>query len=574
MHSLSAAIARDFVTEIADLTSNDKGRQALAFSNREDEAFEWTEMKAREYLNEASLVEHRDYRVDKDAIGNLLITVYGKDQSKTVMAGSHVDSVPNGGKHDGVDGVASALAYLRSFVQSGTKETNFTLVVFRSEESSITGEACLGSKVIAGIVSETRLNAIGYGKEVQDRVLLGDHMRRRYGHSSWDEVLEERANPWVQDGSLYLPAQGQSRKGWRDMEVKAYNELHIEQSAVLIRNGYHAGIVSHIGGSMNREFTLDCCHLPSEQTETCNRARSVWTISFHGEAAHTGGTPHNTKQNREDDSSGWHRKDALIGACTFLQQALEAGLDIDVSSVTIPENTGYTTVPALQHIVIHAPHERSDSILPALQRIADKVCAAKDLECSIESGLESTRPVMTLDRKALLKHVQIPLVVEQQARQACLETQTLFGGLVRATALDASFTDAGIRMKLNVRDIDPRQRDRLAANIRRDLMERGLDVDTIFRGNPVVSEHIPLDEGIIAVGEQQAKVLGLRTLTMPSQPGHDAGSMQKAKVPSGMVYETHPGPSHIATEIVGDVEQENAITLHHLILDEYSGRRD
>lgn len=574
MHSLSAATARDFVTEIADLTSNEKGRQALAFSNHEDEAFEWTEMKAREYLNAANLVEYRDYRVDKDAIGNLLITVYGKDRSKTVMAGSHVDSVPNGGKHDGVDGVASALAYLRSFIQSGTKETNFTLVVFRSEESSITGEACLGSKVIAGIMSETRLNAIGYGKEVQDRVLLGEHMRNRYGHGSWDDILEERANPWVKDGSLYLPAQGQSSKGRRDMEVKAYNELHIEQSKVLMRNGYHAGIVSHIGGSMNREFTLDCCHLPSEQTETHNRARSIWTISFHGEAAHTGGTPHNTRQDKDKDSNGWHRKDALIGACTFLQQALAAGLDIDVSSVTIPENTGYTTVPALQHIVIHAPHEHSDRILPALHKIADRVCAAKDLEFSIESGLESTKPVMTLDRNALLKHVQIPLVVEEQARLACLETQTLFGGLVRATALDAAFTDAGIRMKLNVRDIDPKERDRLAANIRKELMQQGLDVDTIFRGNPVVSEHIPLDEGIIAVGERQAKTLGLRTLTMPSQPGHDGRSMQEAEVPSGMVFETHPGHSHIATETVGDVEQANAITLHHAILDEYTGRRN
>ncbi len=570
MPSLSVATAQDFVREIAAKTSDGNGRQAHAFTERENVAFRAAETKAREFLARSGHIENRDYRIDKDAIGNLLVTVYGSDTSKTVMSGSHVDSVLNGGKHDGVDGVASALAYLEHFAQSGKKGTNYTFVVFRAEESSpMTGEACLGSKVMTGMIPETRLQSVTYGPERENRKLLEDV----FGPRQWNEILQERNNPWVKDGTLYLPGRPElnGSGGSRDMEIVAYDELHIEQSDVLYKGDYHAGIVTHIGGSTNRRFTLDSSHLPSTKIETYNSPRSVWNMKFLGQEAHTGGTPHNGEANKYQEGTLWHRHDALIGTCAFLRELLShTDCDISVASISIPKETGFTTVPAIQHLMIHANNDDSERTEAIIQRVAERICRDKELQFDVEHGVESSAPMTSLDRGKLLQIIGVPLIVEEKARLISRRIHTLFGGDVRATVTDATFDDLGIRMNLNTRDINPIKRDEMLRAIQEEIGAQGIDAETLFSAKTAVTEHIPLSTHVTRVAEEEAWSLGLHALTMPCQPSHDAACMQKAGAPTGMVLENHPGPSHIPTETVGDREQADAISLHHAILDRYT----
>lgn len=567
----SISTAQGFIQDIARITSDNAGRQAHAFSDLENQAFTFAEKEARLHLKQVNLVEGRDFRIDKDAIGNLLVTVFGQDNSKTVMAGSHLDSVLNGGKHDGVDGVASALAYLESFVKSEKEGPNYTFVVFRAEESSpMTGEACLGSKVLTGMITEERLAAVTYGLRKEERRLLQDV----FGPRQWEDIMKLRDTPWIRDGTLYLPKRHDhdGSGGPSDMKVTVFNEVHIEQSAVLQTGGYHAGIVSHIGGSTNRKFTLDSSHLPSNTLETHTSPCAVWNLVFKGQEAHTGGTPHNGAENKNGSTTEWHRRDALVGACAFVQELLtQPDCNISVSSLTVPRETGFTTVPAEQHLTIHAPAGQEDRANDVIQKVANKICRLKDLNFSVTRGIESSTPVTVLDRNSVLKHVSIPLIVEQNARVISREVASLFGGKVRATVTDATLDTCGIRMNLNTRDINPRKRDQLLDAIRTQMFACGIDTEALFLAKAAVTEHIPLDTDVVRIAEEEAWALGQQTLTMPSQPSHDAACMQKAGVPTGMVYEAHDGHSHIATEFVDNRQQVDAFTLHHSILDRYTG---
>ncbi len=70
-----------------------------------------------------------------------------------VVAGSHLDSVPDGGAYDGPLGVVSALAAVDALRQSGFEPTRPIAVVnFGDEEGARFGVACAGSRVITGVL--------------------------------------------------------------------------------------------------------------------------------------------------------------------------------------------------------------------------------------------------------------------------------------------------------------------------------------------------------------------------------------------------------------------------------------
>lgn len=74
-------------------------------------AYSEEEQRALEYLKEIALINQ--LLVEKDAIGNLIIRRKGIDESLPIVAmGSHIDSVYNGGKFDGVIGVVAGLEIL------------------------------------------------------------------------------------------------------------------------------------------------------------------------------------------------------------------------------------------------------------------------------------------------------------------------------------------------------------------------------------------------------------------------------------------------------------------------------
>lgn len=169
--------------------------------------------------------------VRRDAIGNLIARRPGEDDTLPAVAcGSHLDSVPQGGRYDGVAGVLAAVAALRTLKERGMRTRHpLEVIVFVSEESSRFGVATLGSKALTGRA------------QPEEWAGLTD-----FAGVSLPEALA---------GAGVDPAQiGAARR--RPEEFKAFLELHIEQGRVLEETGNKIGIVTAIAAPTRLRVTL------------------------------------------------------------------------------------------------------------------------------------------------------------------------------------------------------------------------------------------------------------------------------------------------------------------------------
>src|SRR5690606_37500634 len=87
-----------------------------------------------------------------DAAGNLVGTIPGtRPDLGTIMLGSHSDTVPDGGRFDGIAGVVVALEVARALRDQGVVlEHTLEVVDFLAEEVSIFGVSCIGSRGMSG----------------------------------------------------------------------------------------------------------------------------------------------------------------------------------------------------------------------------------------------------------------------------------------------------------------------------------------------------------------------------------------------------------------------------------------
>jgi beta-ureidopropionase / N-carbamoyl-L-amino-acid hydrolase len=99
----------------------------------------------------------RNLRVECDRNGNLwawLDDSTGPDRTGAIVTGSHLDSVPDGGAFDGPLGVVSAFAAIDYLSERGFRPVRpVGVVAFVEEEGARFGVACLGSRLLAGVIS-------------------------------------------------------------------------------------------------------------------------------------------------------------------------------------------------------------------------------------------------------------------------------------------------------------------------------------------------------------------------------------------------------------------------------------
>ena len=155
-------------------------------------------------------------RVSVDRMGNIFGERPGAEALPPVMLGSHLDSVPTGGKYDGQLGVLCALEAISTLNDHGVRTRHpVTLVIFTNEEGARFQPAMLASGVMAGkIPLEDAYNA-----------------RDRHGVRLVDEL-----------GRIgYLGAEPCVPR-----PMRAYLELHIEQGPVLEEEGLSVGVVEGI----------------------------------------------------------------------------------------------------------------------------------------------------------------------------------------------------------------------------------------------------------------------------------------------------------------------------------------
>jgi N-carbamoyl-L-amino-acid hydrolase len=153
---------------------------------------------------------------EQDAIGNMFLRRPGTDPgARAVAFGSHLDTVPTGGRFDGIAGVLAGLEVLRALHDAGvTTRAPLELVNWTNEEGSRFRPAMMGSRVAA------------LSLPLEDALAITDD-----AGISVARALAESG----QAGTL-VPAP----RDW-----SAWLELHIEQGPVMEATGADIGIVTH-----------------------------------------------------------------------------------------------------------------------------------------------------------------------------------------------------------------------------------------------------------------------------------------------------------------------------------------
>ena len=120
------------------------GLTRLALTDEDRRGRDW--MVAR--MKDAGL------RVSVDQMGNIFGERAGAEPLPPVMMGSHVDSVPTGGKYDGQLGVLCALETIRALSAHGVRTRHpVTLAIFTNEEGARFQPAMIASGVLAGKIA-------------------------------------------------------------------------------------------------------------------------------------------------------------------------------------------------------------------------------------------------------------------------------------------------------------------------------------------------------------------------------------------------------------------------------------
>jgi len=158
-----------------------------------------------------------DLRADR--AGNVFARRPGSDPDRpAVMAGSHLDTQPDGGRFDGVFGVLAALEAVRALNDAGVEtKAPIDVVNWTNEEGGRFPRFCTGSAVYAGVMTLDEARSL----QAFDGPLYGDELDR-------------------------LGLAGDEEPG--SLPADAYLELHIEQGPKLERAGVPLGIVQGIRG--------------------------------------------------------------------------------------------------------------------------------------------------------------------------------------------------------------------------------------------------------------------------------------------------------------------------------------
>jgi allantoate deiminase len=159
-------------------------------------------------------LEELELEAEVDPAGNVLGR-WEAGEGRAVLVGSHLDTVPRGGRYDGALGVLAAVEAVRALRRDGVEPRRPVWVAsFNDEEGSAFQTGMLGSRAFVGELDV-------------------DDCRRR----GVDVAMAE--------AGFDIERLAEAR---RVEDVGAYLELHIEQGPVLEQSGEDIGVVTAITG--------------------------------------------------------------------------------------------------------------------------------------------------------------------------------------------------------------------------------------------------------------------------------------------------------------------------------------
>lgn len=266
-----------------------------------------------------------------DAVGNL----FGRREGsgRTLLLGSHLDSVRDAGRYDGPLGIIVALAAAQ---RMKGRPLPFALEVaaFADEEGARYQTAYLGSAVVAGRFEGTWLD-----RPDADGISMGDALTAAGG------------DPDAAAGALPRS------------DLMGYAEVHIEQGPMLEDAGLPVAVVTAIAGQTRSRLT------------------------FRGEAAHAGTTPMAGRRDALAAAAQW------IGAVEATGRAMP-GLRATVGYIeALPGSPN--VVPSIVTVTLdvrHAVDTRRWEAVGALRARAEEIAAARGVRCDYDE-LQATDAV-------------------------------------------------------------------------------------------------------------------------------------------------------------------------------------
>ena len=260
----------------------------------------------------------------QDAAGNQCGRLEGATPGlPALLLGSHLDTVPDAGRYDGMLGVLLAIAVVAR-VRDGGIRLPFALevVAFSDEEGTRFGTALLGSRALAGTWNDDWWNLVDAD-----------------GMTLYEAFQDFGLDPAGLPGAFRRPD-----------SLIGYLEAHIEQGPFIEDADRSLAVVTSIAGA--RRFTL----------------------TMTGSAGHAGGTPYD------------RRRDALVGA-SELVVAIEALSKQTLTIGTVGRMQafpgGVNVIPGLAEfsLDLRAEHDADrDECWRLIREAADEICARRRLE--------------------------------------------------------------------------------------------------------------------------------------------------------------------------------------------------
>jgi hydantoinase/carbamoylase family amidase len=276
----------------------------------------------------ADRIEEAGLLVRDDDAGNLSGVLSSRNRkAKTLLIGSHLDSVPNGGRYDGAIGVLAALECLRTIHESGLElPLNLEAISFTDDEG--TWRSMFGCRAFAGEIK---------AEDMTDQRVDNAPFRAALQRAG----IEARAVPCAK----------------RDPDSLAgYLELHVEQSSRLDRAGVNIGSVTGIIG------------------------RTTYRITFKGQAGHSGTTD---MYKRRDALRGAAM--FVVRGHDMVRERYGDGI-FNVGDIEV-EPGAYNIIPSGARLLMECRHT-SEKLLgdmeTALLGIARECAAANGLEVTYE----------------------------------------------------------------------------------------------------------------------------------------------------------------------------------------------
>jgi allantoate deiminase len=270
--------------------------------------------------------------VRTDAIGNLIGRRESSPGARTLLLGSHLDTVRDAGRFDGALGVVLAIecaAALRN------RELPFALEVlgFSDEEGVRFQSAYLGSRVVAGT--------------------LGPHVLEL--RDSEGETIAEAISAW---GAAPSAIAGEARS---PQAIAGYLEVHIEQGPVLQERDLPVGVVSAISGQ--------------------TRAR----LAFRGTAGHAGTVPMASRRDALCATAEF-----ILTAERLAQET--PGLVATVGQITISPGAS-NVIPGGVDLTLDVRHQDDairDKACETLRAASTLIARRRDMDCAFAAIQESS----------------------------------------------------------------------------------------------------------------------------------------------------------------------------------------